>query len=73
MGVARKDEGQLPPVLYKGLINGLPGFVTLEKDGMVQTTSLDIEEGRIVGVYIVRNPEKLRHLSDLAGEADVAN
>jgi RNA polymerase sigma-70 factor, ECF subfamily len=73
MGVARKDEGQLPPVLYKGLINGLPGFVTLEKDGMVQTTSLDIEDGRIVGVYIVRNPEKLRHLSDLAGEADVAN
>jgi RNA polymerase sigma-70 factor, ECF subfamily len=66
MGVARKDEGQLPPVLYRGLINGLPGFVTLEKDGMVQTTSLDIEDGRIVGVYVVRNPEKLGHLSGLA-------
>ncbi|MBB3021264.1 RNA polymerase sigma-70 factor (ECF subfamily) [Microvirga lupini] len=65
LGVARKSGGQLPPVLYKGLINGLPGFVTLEQDGMVQTTSLDIEDGRIVGVYIVRNPEKLRHLADL--------
>ncbi|MBA1155011.1 RNA polymerase sigma factor SigJ [Microvirga mediterraneensis] len=65
MGVARKADGQLPPVLYKGLINGLPGFVTLEKDGIVQTTTLDIEDGRIVGIYIVRNPEKLRHLSDL--------
>ncbi len=66
MGVARKAEGRLPPVLYRGLINGLPGFVTLEEDGVVQTTALDIEDGRIVGVYIVRNPEKLRHLADLA-------
>lgn len=66
MGVARKSGGQLPPVLYKGLINGLPGFVTLEEDGVVQTTALDIEDGHIIGVYIVRNPEKLRHLADLA-------
>jgi RNA polymerase sigma-70 factor (ECF subfamily) len=67
LGVARKTGGELPPVLYKGLINGLPGFVTLEQDGIVQTTSLDIEDGRIVGVYIVRNPEKLGHLSGLIG------
>lgn len=66
LGVARKSAGRLPPVLYKGLINGLPGFVTLEKDGVVQTTALDIEDSRIIGVYIVRNPEKLRHLADLA-------
>jgi RNA polymerase sigma-70 factor (ECF subfamily) len=66
MGVAHKTGGALPPVLYKGMINGLPGFVTLEQDGMVQTTSIDIEDGRIVGVYVVRNPEKLRHLADLA-------
>jgi RNA polymerase sigma-70 factor (ECF subfamily) len=66
MGVARKSAGQLPPVLYKGLINGLPGFVTLEEDGVVQTTALDIEDGHIIGVYIVRNPEKLRHLMYLA-------
>jgi RNA polymerase sigma-70 factor, ECF subfamily len=66
LGVARKSGGQLPPVVYKGLINGLPGFVTLEPDGMVQTTSLDIKDSRIIGVYIVRNPEKLRHLADLA-------
>ena len=66
MGVARKSAGRLPPVLYKGLINGLPGFVTLEEDGVVQTTALDIEDGHIIGVYIVRNPEKLRHLADLA-------
>jgi len=66
MGVARKTKFQMPPVLYKGLINGLPGFVTLEQDGMPQTTALDIQDSRIVGIYMIRNPEKLRHLSVLA-------
>ncbi|MCW3849102.1 sigma-70 family RNA polymerase sigma factor [Sphingomonas sp. LB-2] len=47
-------------------INGLPGFVTREADGMIQTTALDIRDGRIAAIYIQRNPEKLRHL---AGEA----
>jgi RNA polymerase sigma-70 factor, ECF subfamily len=43
-------------------INGLPGFVTREADGMLQTTALLIEEDRIAGIYVVRNPDKLRHL-----------
>jgi RNA polymerase sigma-70 factor (ECF subfamily) len=65
MGVARKTRFQMPPILYTGLVNGLPGFVTLEQDGFPQTTALDIRDGRIVGIYMVRNPEKLRHLSAL--------
>jgi RNA polymerase sigma-70 factor (ECF subfamily) len=44
------------------LINGLPGFVTLEADGEFQTTALDIEDGKIAAVYVVRNPDKLKHL-----------
>lgn len=48
------------------LINGLPGFVTLEKDETLQTTALSIDEGRIAAIYVVRNPDKLRHLSALA-------
>lgn len=43
-------------------INGLPGFVTLEADGEFQTTAFDIEDGAITAIYIVRNPDKLRHL-----------
>lgn len=43
-------------------INGLPGFITLEADGELQTTALEIEDGRIVAIYIMRNPDKLRHL-----------
>lgn len=45
-----------------GFINGLPGFVTQEADGELQTTALDIEDGRITAIYVVRNPDKLRHL-----------
>jgi len=28
----------------------------------LQTTTLDIEDGRITAIYVVRNPDKLRHL-----------
>lgn len=45
-----------------GFINGLPGFVTLEADGELQTTALDIDDGKIVAIYVVRNPDKLKHL-----------
>ena len=45
-----------------GFINGLSGFVTLEADGELQTTTLDIEGGRITTIYVVRYPDKLRHL-----------
>lgn len=45
-----------------GFVNGLPGFVTLEADGELQTTALDIEDGKIVAIYVVRNPDKLKHL-----------
>lgn len=43
-------------------VNGLPGFVTVEADGHLQTTALDIEDGRIAAIYVMRNPDKLRHL-----------
>jgi RNA polymerase sigma-70 factor (ECF subfamily) len=46
-----------------GLVNGLPGFVTREADGELQTTALDIEDGKITAIYVVRNPDKLRHLN----------
>jgi RNA polymerase sigma-70 factor (ECF subfamily) len=46
-----------------GLINGLPGFISREADGQIQTTTLDIEDGRITAIYIMRNPDKLKHLN----------
>jgi RNA polymerase sigma-70 factor (ECF subfamily) len=47
-----------------GFVNGLPGFVTLEADGEFQTTALGIEDGKIAAIYVVRNPDKLRHLHE---------
>lgn len=45
-----------------GFVNGLPGFVTREADGELQTTALQIEGGKITAIYVMRNPDKLRHL-----------
>ena len=55
----RKHGSQL---VRSGFVNGLPGFVTRESDGELQTTALDIENGQITAIYVVRNPDKLRHL-----------
>ncbi|MCQ8277530.1 sigma-70 family RNA polymerase sigma factor [Acetobacteraceae bacterium KSS8] len=57
-GIARK-RSRTPILLHLGRINGLPGFVTLEPDGLPQTTALEIREERISAIYIVRNPDKL--------------
>jgi RNA polymerase sigma-70 factor (ECF subfamily) len=46
------------------LINGLPGFVTVEGGDVLQTTALEIEDGHVVAVYVMRNPDKLRHVAD---------
>ena len=67
--IARLQRGAGWSLVGYRRINGLPGFVTREADGMLQTTALLIEGDRIAGVYIVRNPDKLRHLeAELAGE-----
>lgn len=54
---------QTSRLLRYGFINGLPGFVTIEQTDTLQTTALQIENQSIAGIYVVRNPEKLRHLS----------
>jgi RNA polymerase sigma-70 factor (ECF subfamily) len=45
-----------------GFVNGLPGFITLEGDGELQTTALEIVDGKVAAIYVVRNPDKLKHL-----------
>jgi RNA polymerase sigma-70 factor, ECF subfamily len=49
-------------IVRYGFINGLPGFVTIEQDDTLQTTALQVEDGKIVAIYVIRNPDKLRHL-----------
>ncbi|MEI9890206.1 MAG: sigma-70 family RNA polymerase sigma factor [Caulobacteraceae bacterium] len=62
-GIARiYDRGHPSELVRYAVINGLPGFVTREADGLLQTTALQIEDGRVVAIYIVRNPDKLARL-----------
>ena len=49
-------------IIRYGLINGLPGFVTMEGGNTLQTTALELVDGKIAGIYVVRNPDKLRHI-----------
>ena len=64
-GVARKTGSALPEILHMGTINAGPGMVTLEYDGLPQTTALEVEDGRIKAIYVVRNPEKLTQFGTL--------
>lgn len=63
-GLARHFAADMSQLVRYGFVNGLPGFVTREKDGVLQTTALEIADGAIVAIYVVRNPDKLRHLAD---------
>jgi len=52
-----------PSLLRTATINGLPGFVSIDRGGVLQTTALDVRDGRIAAIHIVRDPDKLRHLA----------
>ena len=59
-GIAIKFAETGPSQLVRlGLVKGLPGFVTREPDGLLQTTAFLVEAGRVAAIYIMRNPEKL--------------
>lgn len=37
-------------------------ILTREADGELQTTALEIEDNQVVAIYVMRNPEKMKHL-----------
>ena len=47
-------------------INGLPGVIVDSREGPVQTAAFEIEGDVIRALYVVRNPDKLRHLTAAA-------
>src|SRR5882762_4001436 len=59
--LARLFAQKMSRIVRSGFINGLPGFVTIEPDDTLQTTALQIEDGKIVAIYVMRNPDKLQH------------
>jgi RNA polymerase sigma-70 factor (ECF subfamily) len=66
-GLARKHAYR-PELLRLATIDGLPGYVSIDRGQLLQTTALDIRDGRIVGIYITRNPDKLSHVAALVGK-----
>ena len=69
---ATKPDYQPPQILARGLIDGLPGIVSLNQ-GVLQTTTFAIENGEVVGIYVMRNPDKLGHIAtQVGGEAGLA-
>ena len=66
LGVRRKlkARGRLIRVT---LIDGLPGYISEERDGVLQTTAFVIEDGLIRQVMITRNPDKLALVARLVG------
>jgi RNA polymerase sigma-70 factor (ECF subfamily) len=44
-------------------INGLPGLIVDGPEGPIQTNAFEIEHGVIRALYVVRNPDKLRHVA----------
>jgi len=61
--LARMFAEKMSRIVFYGFINGLPGFVTIEREDTLQTTALEIMDGKIAVIYVTRNPDKLRHLS----------
>lgn len=41
-------------------LNGLPGMVTFNANGVQEVVALEMEDERIAALYVVRNPEKLK-------------
>jgi RNA polymerase sigma-70 factor (ECF subfamily) len=62
VGIARKNTA-LPTMQWRpATVNGLSGFVMREQDGSIDTIAFEPRDGRIAAIYLVRNPEKLRHV-----------
>lgn len=66
--LSKKSGHALPRWSQPMLINGLPGWVSVELDGTLQTTALEIVKGKVAAIYITRNPDKLHHVEHLVPE-----
>jgi RNA polymerase sigma-70 factor (ECF subfamily) len=61
--VSAQRKATTAPILVRtATVDGLPGYVSLDPNGVLQTTSLSIRDGKIVAIYIVKNPDKLSHV-----------
>lgn len=59
------QAGSLPPseAVHRVRLHGLPGLVVIDPGGAIETiATLEVRDGRVVAIYAMRNPDKLRHI-----------
>ncbi|WP_442679710.1 sigma-70 family RNA polymerase sigma factor [Sphingomonas sp. ASY06-1R] len=60
---AHRKAATAPALVRTVIIDGLPGYISIDQGAALQATALDMKEGRIAAIYIIRNPDKLTHIS----------
>ncbi|MDD3800265.1 MAG: sigma-70 family RNA polymerase sigma factor, partial [Novosphingobium sp.] len=61
LGITRKfGRGEL---VERTWIDGLPGYISRDYAGNLQATAVDLRYGKVAAVYMIRNPDKLRHIA----------
>lgn len=69
IGVIKKAEGLGPNGrVDPALLNGLPAALVYGADGL-QAVAFELDGARIAAIYIVRNPDKLKHLPPAGSSA----
>jgi RNA polymerase sigma-70 factor, ECF subfamily len=63
VAVALSRKGGDPATLRFVDVNGMPGLFVRDWDGTANVAAFTVDAGRITGIDIVRNPEKLRGLA----------
>ena len=48
-----------PRAVRMALVNGAPGLVVTDLDGILTVVSFTVDAGRIVAIDVIRNPDKL--------------
>lgn len=62
-GLRRKYEPGDWVQLKSVWVDGLPGYLGLERGEILQTTAFAIEDGKITDIFITRNPDKLARVA----------
>jgi RNA polymerase sigma-70 factor (ECF subfamily) len=65
-GISARGNYEAPTWMRPVRVNGLPGFIVSDPQGLGVWVVEPGEGGRIAAIYGMRNPDKLRHLDDVA-------
>lgn len=64
VGIRKRYAEILERVYRFAIVNGRPGALMTERGRLINAYTFEFEGDRIRTVYVVRNPDKLRHLMD---------